>query len=198
MMVGFVLSPSLRGKQQAWIWPPGRRPDPVHVPVPVPVRDLRYRILWITAAFLAPAYAVPAHAQHFALPVDIEQGLVIGAAKPRTPYVFGLRVVPSLDVERVRFGLVLGPMYRNPEWDFALGANVAFFVPTSGKRTGLRFVAQGEYLPRTQTGRLSIGAVAELLGMLRIGLWPAFDFEVMRPELCISIGADVMSWTTAL
>jgi hypothetical protein len=138
-----------------------------------------------------------ARAQSFALPVDFEQGLVIGAAEPRTPYLFGVRVVPSLDIDRVRFGLVLGPMYRNPVWDFALGANMALFVPTSGKRTGLRFVVQGEYLPRTQAGRISIGALADLLGMLRIGLWPGFDFDAMRPELCISIGGDVMSWAKA-
>jgi|GEM_PF-5543617 len=167
-------------------------------PVRVRVPDLSPRVLWITATWLALACAAPAHAQRFALPVDIEQGLVIGAAEPRTPYLFGVRVVPSIDVDRLRFGIVLGPMYRNPLWDFSLGANVAFFLPTSGKATGLRFVVQGEYLPRTQAGRLSIGAVAELLGMLRIGLWPAFDFDVMRPELCISIGADVMSWAKAL
>jgi hypothetical protein len=152
----------------------------------------------IVGLLLVLAWAAPCQAQSFALPVDIEQGLVIGAAKPRTPYLFGVRVVPSLDIERARFGLVLGPMYRNPEWDFALGANMALFVPTSGKDTGLRFVVQGEYLPRTQVGRISIGAVAELLGMLRIGLWPGFDFDVMRPELCISLGADVMSWAKAL
>lgn len=139
-----------------------------------------------------------ARAQSFALPVDIEQGLVFGAAEPRTPYVWGVRVVPSLDIERARFGVVLGPMYRNPRWDFALGANMALFVPTSGKETGLRFVVQGEYLPNTQAGRISFGAVAELVGLLRIGVWPAFDFNAMRPELCVSLGADVMSWAHVL
>jgi hypothetical protein len=158
----------------------------------VPVRDLPLAGLCIAAALLASPSS--AQAQRFAMPVDIEQGLVFGMAEPRTPYLFGVRIAPSLDIGRARFGLVLGPMYRNPVWDFALGAHAAFFVPTSGKETGLRFVVQGQYLPRTQAGRISIGAVAELFGMLRIGLWPGFDFDVMRPELCISIGADVMSW----
>jgi hypothetical protein len=147
---------------------------------------------------LVSATPLIAQAQSFALPVDVEQGLVIGAAEPRTPYVFGLRVVPSLDIERARFGLVLGPMYRNPAWDFAIGANMALFVPTSGRETGVRFVLQGEYLPRQQAGRLSFGILAELLGLLRIGVWPGFDFDAMRPELCVSVGADVMSWAKVL
>ena len=151
-------------------------------------------LLWL-ALVCAPSLA---HAQRFALPVDVEQGLVFGAAQPRTPYLLGVRVVPSLDIERARFGLVLGPMYRNPAWDFALGANMAFFVPTSGRESGVRFVLQGEYLPRTQAGRISFGVLAELLGLLRIGVWPGYDFDAMRPELCLSVGADVMSWAKVL
>lgn len=143
---------------------------------------------------LACAAPSSARAQRFALPVDLQQGLVFGAADPRTPYLFGVRVVPSIDVGRARFGLLLGPMYRNPLWDFALGASMSLFVPTSGKETGLRFAVQGEYLPGTRAARVSFGALAELLGMLRIGLWPGFDFDAMRAELCISVGADVMSW----
>jgi hypothetical protein len=147
---------------------------------------------------LACSAPLSAHAQRFALPVDVEQGLVFGAADPRTPYVFALRVVPSVDVARARFGLVLGPSYRNPAWDFALGANVALFVSTTGKETGFRFVVQGEYLLHQQMARVSLGALVELLGLLRIGLWPAFDLDALHAELCISVGADVMSWARLL
>jgi hypothetical protein len=135
-----------------------------------------------------------AHAQRFALPVDVEQGLVFGAAEPHTPYLFALRVVPSLDFERVRFGLVFGPAYRNPAWDFALGANISLLVPVSGKQVGVRFVVQAEYLPNQHAARVSLGTVLDLLGLLRVGLWPAFDFEARRAELCVSIGGDFISW----
>ena len=30
--------------------------------------------------------------------------------------------------------------------------------------------------------------------LLRIGLWPAYDFELQRAELTLSIGVDLMSW----
>lgn len=137
-------------------------------------------------------------AQSFALPVDVEQGLVFGAAKPRTPYLFGAHIAPSIDIERARFGLVLAPMYRNPKWDFAVGARMSLFAPLSGKKFGVRFELQGEYLPVQRAGRVSFGAVGELFGLLRVGLWPAFDFDVMRPELCVSVGADIMSWAHVL
>jgi hypothetical protein len=152
---------------------------------------------WL-AVVLACAVPCSAYAQRFALPVDIEQGLVFGAADPRTPYLFAVRMVPSLDVERARFGLVLAPVYRNPAWDVAVGVNAAWFVATSGKESGLRLVVQGEYLLHQQIARVSVGAVAELLGLLRIGLWPAFDLDARRAELCLSIGADVMSWARLL
>lgn len=138
------------------------------------------------------------HAQSFALPVDAEQGLVFGAAKPRTPYLFGVRVAPSFDIERARFGLVLGPMYRNTEWDFAVGARMSLLVPVSGKQVGLRFAVQGEYLPVQRAGRVSFGVIGDLLGLLRIGLWPAFDFEAMHAELCLGIGGDIMRWAKVL
>ncbi|HET8935934.1 MAG TPA: hypothetical protein VFN67_20945 [Polyangiales bacterium] len=145
-------------------------------------------LAWLCCA--APS----AHAQSFALPVDVEQGLVFGAAKPRTPYLFGLRVAPSFDIERARFGVVLGPMYRNTEWDLAIGARMSLSVPVSGKQIGVRFAVQGEYLPVQKAGRVSFGVIGDLLGLLRIGLWPAFDFEAMHAELCLSIGGDIMRW----
>lgn len=149
-------------------------------------------LLWLGCA------ASSAQAQRFALPVDVEQGLVFGAAKPRTPYLFGVRAVPSIDIERARFGLVLGPMYRNTDWDFAIGARMSLFVPVSGKQIGLRFAVQGEYLPVQRAGRVSLGVVGDLLGLLRIGLWPAFDFDAMHAELCVGIGGDIMRWAKAL
>lgn len=164
---------------------------------PTHLRPSRLRTWWMLVALLCAAPSL-VRAQRFALPVDLEQGLVIGAAEPRTPYLFGLRIVPSLDVERARFGVVLGPMYRNPSWDFTAGANMALFVPTSGKETGFRFTLQGEYLLHQQAGRISFGIAAELLGLLRIGLWPAYDFAARRPELCLTVGADVMSWVKVL
>jgi hypothetical protein len=57
---------------------------------------------------------------------------------------------------------------------------------------------QGEYLPVQRAGRVSFGAVAELFGLLRFGVWPAFDFDVMRPELSVGFGADIMSWAHVL
>jgi hypothetical protein len=138
------------------------------------------------------------HAQRFALPVDVEQGLVFGAAEPRTPYLVGLRIAPSIDVERARFGLVVGPMYRNPDWDFAVGARMSLFVPLSGRQIGVRFAVQGEYLAQQRAGRVSVGVVGDLLGFLRIGLWPAFDFQAMRAELCVGIGGDIMRWAKVL
>jgi hypothetical protein len=145
-----------------------------------------------------PARPVIARAQSFAMPVDLEQGLVFGADKPRTPYIFGVPMVPSIDVDRARFGIVLAPMYRNPKWDFAVGARMSLFAPLSGKKLGVRFAVQGEYLPVQRAGRVSLGAVAELFGLLRLGLWPAFDFDAKRPELCLSIGADIVSWARVM
>jgi hypothetical protein len=147
--------------------------------------------LGVAAAVLLPGAA---HAQSFALPVDLGQGLIFGAAKPRTPYIFGADIVPSIDVDRARFGVVLAPMYRNPKWDFAVGARMSLFAPLSGKKLGVRFAVQGEYLPVQRAGRVSFGVLAEIFGLLRLGLWPAFDFDAMRPELCVSLGADVVSW----
>jgi hypothetical protein len=137
-------------------------------------------------------------AQRFALPLDVEQGLVFGEAAPRTPYLFGVRLAPSLDVERARFGLTLAPLYRNPKWDFALGANMSLFVPLAGRDIGVRFAVQGEYLPVERAARASVGVVFELLGLLRVGLWPAFDFAATRAELCLGVGGDIVRWAEAL
>jgi len=79
-----------------------------------------------------------------------------------------------------------------------VGARMSLFAPLTGKKFGVRFELQGEYLPVQRAGRVSFGAVGELFGLLRLGVWPAFDFDVMRPELCVSIGADVMSWAHVL
>lgn len=137
-------------------------------------------------------------AQQLAVPIDLQQGLVFRADRPRTPYLFGARVAPSIDVERVRFGLTLSPLYRNPAWDFGIGASMAWFVPLAARDAGVRFVVQGDYLVRTGAARTSIGVVGELFGLLRIGLWPAFDFDAMRPELCLGLGSDMMSWARVL
>lgn len=162
-------------------------------------RRLQHSVLAFCVALAAAVLpCAAAHAQSFAFPVDLEQGLVFGAAKPRTPYIFGAHFVPSIDVDRARFGVVLAPMYRNPKWDFAVGARMSLFAPLSGKKFGVRFAVQGEYLPVQRAGRVSVGAMAEIFGLLRLGLWPAFDFEAMRPELCVSIGADIVSWNHVL
>jgi hypothetical protein len=137
-------------------------------------------------------------AQELALPIDVEQGLVFHAAEPRTPYVFAVRVEPALDWGRMRVGAILGPAYRNPSWDFALGGRLSWFALTLSHDLGLRVALQAEYLPVQGSLRASAGLLGELLGLMRIGVWPAYDFEAQRMELGVSIGLDVLSWRRVL
>jgi hypothetical protein len=139
-------------------------------------------------------FGTPCSAQSFALPIDLSQGLVFGADQPRTPYLFDATLAPSLDLGLVRVGAVLGPTYRNPKWDLGLGGRLSIFAPLAARELGLRFVAQAEYLPREHGTRISAAIVAEAFGLIRVGLWPAYDLESKRAELTLSFGTDIMSW----
>jgi len=142
--------------------------------------------------------ALPCRAQSFALTLDVEQGLQFGMDRPRTPYLFGARFAPALELDRARVGLVVGPAYRNPDWDFAVGGQLSLFFPFSVRDLGVRLAAQGEYLPVHRSARLSMGFLAEAFGLLRLGVWPGYDFELQRAELTVSIGVDLMSWNRLL
>ena len=164
-------------------------------PAALPRLCRMFRALLLLAAVSgAYLHALPCRAQSLAFTLDVEQGLQFGMDKPRTPYLFGARFVPALELERARLGLVFGPAYRNPKWDFAVGGQLSLFFPFSVRDLGVRLAAQGEYLPVAKSARMSMGILAEAFGLLRIGLWPGYDFELQRAELTLSIGVDLMSW----
>lgn len=140
----------------------------------------------------------PCRAQAFAFTLDVAQGLQFGMDKPRTPYLFDATLAPALELERARIGLVFGPTYRNPDWDFAVGGQLSLFFPFSVRDLGVRLAAQGDYLPIHKSARVSMGVLAEAFGLLRVGLWPGYDFELQRAELTLSIGVDLMSWNRLL
>jgi len=150
--------------------------------------------LLLMAAVGAWLSSAPCRAQSFAFTLDVAQGLQFGMDKPRTPYLFGAQLAPALELERARLSLVFGPSYRNPDWDFPFGGQLSLFVPFAVKDLGLRLAAQGEYLPLNKSARASFGIVAEAFGLIRIGLWPAYDFQLKRAELTLSIGVDLVSW----
>lgn len=138
-------------------------------------------------------FARPCAAQRFALPVDVGQGLVFGDG-PRTPYLFGVSLEPGFDLGRWRFGALVSPSYRNPRWDLGLGARASLFVPLAAREVGVRFAAEGQYLPGERSGHLALGVIGEAFGLLRVGLWPGYDTKKQRAELMLTIGVDVIRW----
>lgn len=138
--------------------------------------------------------AQPSEAQSFALPIDVHQGLALGAARPRTPYVFEARLSPGIDFGPVRVAAVVAPSYLNPRWDVALGGEVSLFGVLALRRFGLRLALEGSYFPVADTGRVSMGLIGEAFGLLRIGIWPGLALDSRRVVLTTSLGFDVMSW----
>jgi hypothetical protein len=150
--------------------------------------------LSIFALTLLLSSAQPCEAQSFALPLDVHQGLLLGAAHPRTPYLFEARLSPGIDLGPVRFSAVLASTYLNPRWDVALGGEVSLFAVIALRRFGVRLAMEGEYLPWEKNGRVSMGLLGDAFGLLRIGLWPGVDLKTRRVTLTTSVGLDVMSW----
>ena len=148
--------------------------------------------------FLSIAWAVisaqPCEAQSFALPIDVHQGLLVGAARPRTPYLFEARLSPGIDFGPVRVAAVVGASYLNPRWDVALGGEASLFAVVALRRFGVRLAMEGTYFPVARTGRLSMGLIGEAFGLLRIGIWPGLALDSRRFVLTTSIGFDLMSW----
>lgn len=136
----------------------------------------------------------PCEAQSFALPLDVHQGLLVGASRPRTPYLFEARLSPGIDLGPVRFSAVLAPTYVNPRWDLAVGAEASLFGVVALRRFGVRLALEGVYLPWLGNARVSMGLMGDAFGLVRIGVWPGVDLETRRVMLTTSIGVDVISW----
>lgn len=137
--------------------------------------------------------ARPCKAQSFAATLDVAQGFVARAA-PRTPYLFSVGVSPALDVGPIRVAVLLAPSYRNPRWDLALGGGVSVFIPIAVRQLGVRIATEAAYLPWQDSVRLSAGVIGEALGLIRLGVWPAYDLESERFEFMVSVGIDMVSW----
>jgi hypothetical protein len=155
------------------------------------------RLCW-TAVLVSLVCASSARAQSFALPIDVQQGLVIGAARPRTPYTFAIGASPAVDFGPLRAAAVIAPSYLNPRWDLALGGELSLFAPVGSKGVGLRLAVGGSYAFWQQRVRIGTGLIGEVFGLLRVGVWPGYDFDERRPVLTTSIGFDVGSWLRLL
>lgn len=134
-----------------------------------------------------------AAAQQFALPLDIRQGLVFGSDRPRTPYQFDAVLAPGVDFESLQLNALLAPTYLNPEWDFGVGAGASVFFSKWLRDIGIRLSAQGTYLVSEASVRVALGVGFEVLTLLRLNVWPGYDFEAERVFLTSSIGVDLVS-----
>ena len=118
--------------------------------------------------------AQPCEAQSFALPLDVHQGLLLGASRPRTPYLFEARLSPGIDLGPVRFAAVVAPTYVNPRWDLALGGQVSLFAVVALRRFGVRLALEGEYLPGLKRPGHRWGSWAKRLGSCASACGPAW------------------------
>jgi hypothetical protein len=161
-------------------------------------RHVRERALCSLAGFgiiaLLMVAASPVRALGFALPIDVQQGLELGAAHPRTPYLFEVQVAPGLDVGPFRVSALVAPSYVNPKWDLGLGGQLSLLAQIGPKGVGLRLAIGGEYLPRTEELRVGAGLVGEVFGLLRIGVWPGYAIDAKHALLTASVGFDVARW----
>lgn len=152
---------------------------------------------WIATCLLTALFAAlsgsTCAAQRFVLPLDLRQGLVFGADQPRTPYQFDATLSPGLEVDSVQLNLAIAPAYTNPEWDLGLGGSMSVLVPKLLSDIGLRISAQALYLCWESALRLSLGLGIEALGLVRIGVWPGYDFGMERAFLGVGVGLDIVS-----
>jgi len=180
----------LSKRQQRRVWQTARKS--------APARPGASAHLLLMAAMLVAAARSPCRAQSIALPLDLHQGLALGADTPRTPYLFETSLAPGVDFGRMQIAALVAASYLNPRWDMALGGQLSWLLPIKLSDLGFRCLAQALYLPWHDAARASLGIVAEAFGLLRIGIWPAYDFGSQRLQLTTSIGIDLLCWARML
>lgn len=123
------------------------------------------------------------------LALDADQGVYAGP--PGAPFAFTGKLVPALDIGRLRLGIDLGTTFTNPKWALVAGFQpslVLFSVLTP--QTGVRLVTDGQYITQESSWRVTGGLVVDMESV-HFGVTSGYDSLHDSAIILTSIGVDL-------
>jgi hypothetical protein len=138
--------------------------------------------------------AAPAAHGGWHLTLDLAQGLLIPRGEAAR-YTTELLLAPEVELGGVvRLGVAGGAVFRNVGWDGAAGGRASLRAYRFAfDDVAIRLVADGIYLFDAGSGRVTGGALLDVLGLLRVGISAGRSLDQGRWMLLTSLGVDVIS-----
>jgi len=123
------------------------------------------------------------------LALDVQQGVYAGP--PGAPFTFSGELVPALDIGRLRLGVDVGAVLENPKWALVAGFQPSLvLVPVLTSSTGLRLVADGQYVTQQKSWRATGGLVVDLESV-HFGVVSGYDSLHDAALILSTVGVDL-------
>jgi predicted acylesterase/phospholipase RssA len=115
------------------------------------------------------------------------------AFNQNAPYRFSGKLTPEWKTGDWGFGVLGDVRYTNPGWDLGPGLTADWLFLKVLTNTGLKLSADGVYWPAANNFTVEGGLVADISGIVRVGVLGGHDFLNNEPTLMISAGCDLLT-----
>jgi len=129
----------------------------------------------------------------FGLPVELGQGFKWKPGDAIREYTWSGGVVPTFRWGRVDLGFDVSAVYRNPDWDAALGPRLSAVIAAPYELLAIKIGVEGDYLPSARSGRTSLVVTAGLGTLVFVRAVGGFDFDQKASYFLFGLGFDPLA-----
>ncbi len=129
----------------------------------------------------------------FGLPIELGQGFKWKPWDPIREYTWSGGVVPTFRWGRVDLGLDVAAVYRNPDWDAAIGPRLSAVLAAPYEVVAIKLGVEGDYLPSARSGRTNLVVTAGLGTLAFIRAVAGFDFDQQTSYFLVGLGFDPLA-----